>query len=53
MRPAKFINRRITASAGNATTFVEATGDFVTADGRPCQNVYVFRFDWRDSKIVS
>jgi ketosteroid isomerase-like protein len=53
MRSAKFIDRRITSSADEATTFVQARGDFVTADGRPYQNVYVFRFDWRDGKIVS
>lgn len=53
MRSAKFIDRRITASADNATTFVQTRGDFVTADGRPYQNVYVFRFDWRDGRIVS
>jgi ketosteroid isomerase-like protein len=53
MRSARFIDRRITASADGATTFVQARGDFVTADGRPYQNVYVFRFDWRDGKIVS
>lgn len=53
MRSARFTDRRITASADNTTTFVQAKGDFVTADGRPYQNVYVFRFDWRDGKIVS
>jgi ketosteroid isomerase-like protein len=53
MRSARFIDRRITASADGATTFVQARGAFVTADGRPYQNVYVFRFDWRDGKIVS
>lgn len=53
MRSAKFIDRRITASGDNATTFVQTRGDFVTADGRPYQNIYVFRFDWRDGKIVS
>jgi ketosteroid isomerase-like protein len=53
MRSARFTDRRITASADSATTFVQATGDFVTAGGRPYQNVYVFRFDWRDGKIIS
>jgi ketosteroid isomerase-like protein len=53
MTSAKFVDRRITASADTATTFVQTRGDFVTADGRPYQNVYVFRFDWRDGKIVS
>jgi ketosteroid isomerase-like protein len=53
MRSVRFTDRRITASVGQATTFVQAKGDFVTADGRPYRNVYVFRFDWRDGKIVS
>lgn len=53
MRSARFIDRRITASANQTTTFVQAKGDFVTAAGRPYRNVYVFRFDWRDDKIVS
>ena len=53
MRSARFVDRRITGSADNATTFVQTRGDFVTLDGRPYQNVYVFRFDWRDGKIVS
>jgi ketosteroid isomerase-like protein len=53
MKSARFIDRRITASADAGTTFVQARGDFVTTDGRPYQNVYVFRFDWRDGKIVS
>jgi ketosteroid isomerase-like protein len=52
-RSARFIDRRITASADEATTFVQTNGDFITADGRPYRNVYVFRFDWRDGKIVS
>jgi ketosteroid isomerase-like protein len=53
MRSARFTDRRITASADNTTTFVQTRGDFVTADGRPYRNVYVFRLDWRDGKIVS
>jgi ketosteroid isomerase-like protein len=52
MRSAKFVDRRVTMSADGATTFVQTRGDFVTADGRPYRNVYVFRFDWRDNKIV-
>jgi ketosteroid isomerase-like protein len=53
MRSARFIDRRITVSADGATTFVQSRGDFLTADGRPYRNVYVFRFDWLDDKIVS
>jgi ketosteroid isomerase-like protein len=53
MKSAKFIDRRVTASADATTTFVQTNGDFVTADDRPYRNVYVFRFDWSDGKIVS
>ena len=53
MRSARFTDRRITVSADEATTFVQTRGDFLTTDGRPYRNVYVFRFDWLDDKIVS
>lgn len=53
MRSARFIDRRMTVSADGATTFVQTRGDFLTIDGRPYRNVYVFRFDWLDDKIVS
>jgi ketosteroid isomerase-like protein len=53
MQSARFTRRRITASADVATTFVQASGDFVTVAGQPYRNVYVFRFDWRDGRIVS
>ena len=53
MRSARFIDRRITVSADRATIFVQTRGDFLTLDSRPYRNVYVFRFDWRDGKIVS
>jgi ketosteroid isomerase-like protein len=53
MRSARFIDRRITVSADGATTFVQTRGDFLTTDGRPYRNIYVFRFDWLDDKIVS
>jgi len=53
MRSARFTDRRITVSADGATTFVQSRGEFLTADGRRYRNVYVFRFDWRDDKIVS
>lgn len=52
-RSARFTDRRITVSADGATSFVQTRGDFLTADGRPYRNVYVFRFDWLDDKIVS
>jgi ketosteroid isomerase-like protein len=53
MRSARFLDRRVTASLDGATTFVQTRGDFLTTDGRPYRNVYVFRFDWRGDQIVS
>ena len=53
MRSARFGDRRITVSADGGTTFVQTRGEFRTADDRPYRNVYVFRLDWRDDKIVS
>lgn len=53
MKSARFTDRRITAAADTTTTFVQTRGDFVTTDGRPYRNVYVFRFDWRHGKIAS
>lgn len=52
-RSARFADRRVTASADGMTTFVQTQGDFRTTDDRPYRNVYVFRFDWRDGRIVS
>ncbi len=52
METIRFINQRITVSRDGRTSFVEADGDFVSADGRPYRNVYVFRFDWCDGRII-
>jgi ketosteroid isomerase-like protein len=53
MQSAKFVDRRITVSLDGTTSFVQSNGDFVTVDGRPYRNVYVFRFDWVEDKIVA
>lgn len=53
MQSARFVDRRVTTSADGTTTFVQTRGDFRTADGRPYRNVYVFRFDWQDGKLVT
>jgi ketosteroid isomerase-like protein len=42
---------RVTSSDSGRTTFVQANGDFVTADGRPYKNVYIFRYDWKDGRL--
>jgi ketosteroid isomerase-like protein len=49
----RFINQRLSVAAGGETAFVQADGDLTTADGRPYQNVYVFRIDWRDGRIIA
>ncbi len=49
---ARFVDRRVTASADGATTFVQTRGDFRTKTGGPYRNVYVFRFDWRNGRIA-
>jgi ketosteroid isomerase-like protein len=47
-----FSDERVSVVAGGRASFVQANGDFTTADGRPYDNVYAFRFDWRDGRIV-
>ncbi|TQM33476.1 nuclear transport factor 2 family protein [Nocardia bhagyanarayanae] len=48
----RFTDLRITVTAKGETTFAQANGDFVTADGRPYRNVYIYRFDWKDGLMV-
>ena len=48
----RFTDVRISVTAHGKTSFVQAKGDFTTADGRPYRNVYVYRFDWRDGRMV-
>jgi ketosteroid isomerase-like protein len=47
-----FADRRVSLVDGD-TTFVQTNGDFLTVDGYAYRNVYVFRFDWRDEKMIS
>lgn len=47
-----FTDVRISVTDAGKTSFVQANGNFVTADGRPYRNVYVYRFDWNDGRIV-
>jgi ketosteroid isomerase-like protein len=53
MSSARFVDRRVSATADGTTTFVQTCGDFRTISGRPYRNVYVFRFDWRNGRIVT
>jgi ketosteroid isomerase-like protein len=48
-----FVDVRISVTNDGRTSFVQADGDLVTADGRPYQNVYVFRYDWDNGRIVN
>jgi ketosteroid isomerase-like protein len=49
----RFANRRVSVAGGGATSFVQADGDLTTADGRPYQNVYIFRIDWRGGRAIA
>jgi ketosteroid isomerase-like protein len=48
-----FTGVRVTVSGDGRTSFAQAEGDFLTADGRPYENVYLFRFDWRNGRVLS
>ncbi|MBF6214858.1 nuclear transport factor 2 family protein [Nocardia puris] len=51
-RTLRFIDLRISVAGDGETTFAQANGDFVTADGRPYRNVYIYRFDWKDGRML-
>ncbi|MGP3910388.1 nuclear transport factor 2 family protein [Nonomuraea sp. 10N515B] len=46
------VNVKTSVSAAGTTSFVQADGDFTTADGRPYRNVYVYAFEWRAGRMV-
>ncbi|KAL1954424.1 hypothetical protein VTO42DRAFT_1194 [Malbranchea cinnamomea] len=46
----KFVDVDISVTGDGKTSFVQATGDFTSADGTPYSNSYIFRFDWKDGK---
>ncbi len=47
-----FVEAEITLSLDGETAFVENRGDMVLADGRPYGNLYVWRLDFEDGRIV-
>jgi ketosteroid isomerase-like protein len=47
-----FTDERVSVTGDGNTSFVQANGRFTAADGRPYDNVYVFRYDWHDGRIV-
>ncbi|MFB4284006.1 nuclear transport factor 2 family protein [Nonomuraea sp. MTCD27] len=51
-RRIRFTDMRISVTAHGKTSFVQANGDFTTADDRSYRNVYVYRFDWRNGRMV-
>jgi ketosteroid isomerase-like protein len=52
MRRIEFTDERISVAARGRTSFVQANGNFITADARPYRNVYLFRFDWHNGRIA-
>ncbi|WP_435111784.1 nuclear transport factor 2 family protein [Nocardiopsis synnemataformans] len=42
----------VSVTDDGTTAFVQADGDFTTADGRPYRNVYVLRVDWREGLVA-
>lgn len=52
MKTIKFVDKRITIGAGGTSSFFQANGEFVAADGRPYRNVYVFHFTWQDGHLT-
>ena len=45
-------DRQITMSEDGRFVFMECRGDYVTTDGRPYNNVYIFKFTIEDGRIV-
>ncbi|MEU6643135.1 nuclear transport factor 2 family protein [Saccharomonospora sp. NPDC046836] len=52
METIRFTDVRVSVTDRGRTAFVQANGDFTTADGRSYRNVYVFRHDWKNGRIV-
>lgn len=48
----RFTDLRISVTANGKTSFAQANGDFLTADGRSYRNVYIYRFDWKNGRMV-
>ena len=48
----KMRDMQITVSEDGATVFVESRGDYISKEGKPYNNVYIFKFVLEDGKIV-
>ena len=44
-------DREMTISEDGGTVFTECRGDYITTDGRPYNNIYMFKFTVADGKI--
>ncbi|AZM47489.1 hypothetical protein DMB38_18330 [Streptomyces sp. WAC 06738] len=47
-----FTGVRVSTTTDGTTSFVQAAGNFTTADGRPYENDYIFRYDWKNGRLV-
>ncbi|MFF0726188.1 nuclear transport factor 2 family protein [Streptomyces sp. NPDC004134] len=47
-----FTGVRVSTTPDGNTSFVQAAGNFTTADGRPYENDYIFRYDWKNGRLV-
>lgn len=48
----EFTDLRVSVTDNGRTSFAQANGDFLTADGRSYRNVYIYRFDWKNGRMV-
>lgn len=48
----KMRETQVTISAGGDTVFVEARGDYISKEGKPYNNVYIFKFVLEGGKIA-
>ncbi|WP_024806568.1 nuclear transport factor 2 family protein [Nocardia sp. BMG51109] len=53
MATIEFTDVRISVTDGGRTSFVQANGDFTTADARPYRNVYLFRTEWDGDHLLA
>ena len=50
--PLKMRDMQVTIGADGTTVFVESKGDYVSKEGKPYKNVYIFKFVLESDKIV-
>jgi ketosteroid isomerase-like protein len=52
MRSVRYDIEDISTAQDGARVFIEARGDFVTDEGKPYRNRYIFRLDIKDGRVV-